>query len=72
MLVDLGPIHGEDELVVDALANESEEHESEHDVVRMKTGFGMNALDRDLAHLAVSMEVFEDHRFPVRMVGYTA
>ena len=44
----LGPVHGQDKLVVDALADEAEEHEGVDDVVGVQRGAGAHALNGQL------------------------
>ena len=48
MLIDPGPVDGEDEFVLGILPDETEQHEGQCDVLRVHAGLGRNILDRDL------------------------
>ena len=48
MLIDPGPVDGEDKFVLGILPDETEQHEGQCDVLRVHAGLGRNILDRDL------------------------
>ena len=72
VLIHLGPVNGQHQLVVRLLPDEAEQHEGQCDVVRVEGGVRAELLDRDVAAAAHPRQVLQADTLPVGVVAHPA